>query len=213
MREPYWPRTAAVAIIRPVMRLQVSPLALLLLGLMACGDPGLRAPAPLSVTQALSGNPEQLEFEAPASRQELFAELARRSQLEAGRPASTAPVLFAFGRDGALVGAPALAPHADLLQTPDAGSGLLLSFEGNFERWPEDRRDSLQGLSEREAAELVARTLLHLWGVHPGGQVQVERAQGAPYAAAWLDGILRLNPALLYLASAQGLPPAGLTGP
>lgn len=195
------------------MRPLVSPLALLLLGLMACGDTGSRAPIPLSVTQALSGSPEQLEFESAASRLELYAELARRSQLEAGSLAATKPVLFAFGRDGALVGAPGLGATTDLLQTPDAGSGLLLVLEGGFDRWPEDRRDSLQGLSEREAAELVARSLLHLWSVHPAGHVQVERAAGAPYAAAWLDGILRLNPALLYLASAQGLPPGGLTGP
>ena len=60
MREPYWPGPAPVAIIDPVMRPLVSPLALLLLGLMACGDTGLRAPTPLSVSQALSGSPEQL---------------------------------------------------------------------------------------------------------------------------------------------------------
>ena len=80
-----------------------------------------------------------------------------------------------------------------------------LVFDARGERWPEDRREGLQGLSEREAAELVARTLLTHWGVRPEGTVQVDRASGAPYAVAYVDGILRINPAFLYLAAAYGL--------
>jgi len=34
--------------------------------------------------------------------------------------------------------------------------------------------------------------------------VQVDRAAGAPYAAAWVDGALRLNPAFVLLAAAAG---------
>ena len=65
---------------------------------------------------------------------------------------------------------------------------------------------SFQGLSEREASELVARSLLFTWGVRPDGPVKVVRAAGAPYAAAYLDGVLRLNPAFVYMASAPSTP-------
>jgi hypothetical protein len=40
--------------------------------------------------------------------------------------------------------------------------------------------------------------------------VQVDKASGAPYAVAYVDGILRINPAFLYMAAAQG--PASLAG-
>jgi hypothetical protein len=93
----------------------------------------------------------------------------------------------------------------DLFQSWDAGGGIQLEFNARAgERWPEDRREGLQGLSEREAAELVARTLMAHWGIHPEGTVQVDRASGAPYAVAYVDGILRINPAFLYLAAAYG---------
>lgn len=176
--------------------------------LTACGDPA--APVrTVSARQALTSSPEVLEFETQASRQELFRDVARTSQLEAGRETSE-PVLFPVIRDGHLVAAPGLELRADLLQAPDAGEPLQLSFNGR-ELWPEDRRDSLQGLSEREVAELVARTLLDRWGFRGGEQILVERAWGAPYAAAYADGILRLNPSFLYMAAAIG--PAGVSAP
>jgi hypothetical protein len=178
-----------------------SALALaLLLSLAACGDIGVPLRAGMTAQQALLLPPEQLEFEPPAVRQELFRELARASLREQGLPANNT-VLFPLESSGALVAARGVDPRSDLLQAPDAGAQLALRFEGRGERWPEDRRDSLQGLSEREAAELVARTLLAHWGVSPGALVQVDRAAGAPYAAAYLDGVLRINPSLLYLAA------------
>jgi hypothetical protein len=185
----------------PPMRRLLCTLALLPL-LAACGAGSLAAPLPISAQQALLSTPEQLEFEPLAVRQELFRELARLSVQEQGQRADS-PVLFPLGVEGALVGAPGFEPRADLLQAPDAGAPLVLVFDGRGERWSEERRDSLQGLSEREAAELVARTLLAHWGVQSSGPVQVDRASGAPYAAAYLDGILRINPSFLYLATAQ----------
>jgi hypothetical protein len=142
-------------------------------------------------------------------RLELFREVARQSETEAGQ-AAQALVLFPMTTaDGELVAAPGFEGRLDLLQSPDAGSSLQLVFDGRTgERWPDDRRESLQGLSEREAAELVARTLLSHWQVQPAGVVQVDRASGAPYAVAYVDGILRINPAFLYLAAAYG--PASL---
>ncbi|MCI0572755.1 MAG: hypothetical protein L0Y66_18545 [Myxococcaceae bacterium] len=179
------------------------PVLALVLTLAACGGGGAPLRTPMTAQQALLLPPEQLEFEAPALRQELFRELSALSLREQGRSVES-PVLFPLGVDGALVAAPGLEPRHDLLQAPDAGAPLALTFDGSGERWPEDRRESLQGLSEREAAELVARTLLIHWGVTATGPVQVDRASGAPYAAAYLDGILRINPALLYLATSQG---------
>jgi hypothetical protein len=167
--------------------------------------------ASLGARQALTSPPELLEFESPSTRLELYREVARISETEAGQ-AAQALVLFPISQNGELVAAPGFEARTDLLQTPaDAGARLRLSFDGRAgERWSEDRRESLQGLSEREAAELVARTLLARWRISPSGVVQVDKASGAPYAVAYVDGILRINPAFLYMAAAQG--PASLAG-
>jgi len=177
--------------------------AFVALALTACGG-GPTASRAWQMRQALTSPPELLEFETLSARQEMFREMARASQSEAGQPA-TASVLFPVSQESELlVAAPGFESQYDLLQAPDAGH-LLLSFDPRGgERWPEDRRESLMGLSEREAAELVARTLLSRWGVQPAGSVEVDRAIGAPYAAAYVDGILRLNPSLLYLAASVG---------
>lgn len=179
------------------------PLALIL-GLTACDGsvaPARTAPA---LSSLLADGPEQLEFSSSDERVELFDALVRLSRDEAGRPAEATPVLFALDTREGLFGAPALPPRVDLLAAADAGSGTSLLFDEGSRRWPDDAREALQGLSEREAAGLVARSLLMHWGLDPESDVLVERAPGAPYAAAWLDGILRINPVLLYLATAPG---------
>ncbi|WP_224365086.1 hypothetical protein [Hyalangium versicolor] len=186
------------------MRRWVPGLLLSVVVLTACGGTGAPVRSSLSVRQALTSSPEALEFESPATRQELFRELARLSEQEEGQ-AAQALVLFPISHHGELVAAPGFGSRMDLLQAPDAGGVLQLTFDGRTgEHWPDDRRDSLQGLSEREAAELVARTLLTHWGIQQTGPVQVDRVSGAPYAVAYVDGILRINPAFLYLAAATG---------
>ena len=186
------------------MRRWAPALLLSLMTLTACGVGGSPVRASLTARQALTGTPELLEFETPATRQELLREVSRISESEQGLKAQ-APVLFPISQNGELVAAPGFDVREDLLQSPGVGAPLQLSFDGRAgERWPEDRRDSLQGLSEREAAELVARTLLAHWQIKPTGVVQVDRASGAPYAAAYVDGILRINPAFLYMAAAYG---------
>ncbi|QRK04266.1 hypothetical protein JQX13_28800 [Archangium violaceum] len=193
-----------------MMRRWVAGLLLSLVTLTGCGVGGAPVRASPGARQALTSPPELLEFENPSTRLELFREVARISETEAGQ-AAQAPVLFPITQNGELVAAPGVEARTDLLQSPDAGAQLLLSFDGRVgERWPEDRRESLQGLSEREAAELVARTLLDHWKINPSGVVQVDRASGAPYAVAYVDGMLRINPAFLYMAAAQG--PASLPG-
>ncbi len=193
------------------MRRWVAGLLLSLVALTGCGVGGAPVRASLGARQALTSPPELLEFESPSTRLELYREVARISETEAGQ-AAQALVLFPISQNGELVAAPGFEARTDLLQTPaDAGARLRLSFDGRAgERWSEDRRESLQGLSEREAAELVARTLLARWRISPSGVVQVDKASGAPYAVAYVDGILRINPAFLYMAAAQG--PASLAG-
>jgi len=175
------------------------------LALSACGV-GVTPSRATPVRQVLTGMPELLEFETPSVRQDLYREVARASLLEAGNAANPL-VLFPITVEGALVAAPGFGPGEDLLQAPDAGT-LLLRID---RQWPVDRREGLQGLSEGEVAELVARSLLSQWSIDGGdAEITVERASGAPYAAAYVDGILRLNPSFLYLAAAVG--PASTPG-
>ena len=152
----------------------------------------------LTASQALVQSAEWLEFEPVSVRHDLFREVAQRSLLQVGHGG---PVLFPVLQGGTFVGAPGLDPRSDLLGLGDAGAGLLLRFDEN-DGFSSDRREAFQGLSEREAAELVARSLLHHWGLRPEGAVVVVRVAGAPYAAAWMDGELRLNPAFVTMASA-----------
>src|SRR6218665_1309525 len=194
----------------PGMPRWVPGLLLSLVVLTGCGVGGAPVRVAPGARQALTNPPELLEFESPSTRLELYREVARISEVEAGQ-AAQAPMLFPISQGGELVAAPGFEGRTDLLQAPDAGAPLQLSFDGRAgERWQEDRRESLQGLSEREAAELVARTLLAHWRISPSGVVQVDRASSAPYAAAYVDGILRINPAFLYMAAAYG--PASLMG-
>ncbi len=169
------------------------------LALTACGVGGVPNRTP-TASQALTGTAEWLEFETPQTRAELFNEVARNSLAQAGLPANEQSI-FPVSNGNAFVAAPALDPKLDLLQAPDAGV-IQLILDGKGDRWSEDRRDSLQGLSEREAVELIARSLIIHWGLNPEGPVRVDRAAGAPYAAAWVDGILKVNPSFVYLAAA-----------
>jgi hypothetical protein len=174
-------------------------LILFAIALAGCGVGGAPNRVP-TASQALTGTAEWLEFETPQTRADLFTDIAKSSITQAGQPA-TDQSLFPMLTNNEFVGAPALDPKTDLLQAPDAGV-IQLVLDGNSERWSEDRRDSLQGLSEREAVELIARSLIHLWGLQPDGPVRVDRAAGAPYAAAWVDGILKVNPSFVYMAAA-----------
>lgn len=176
---------------------------LLTLGSVACGGSPLTSARPFSVQQALTQSAEMLEFETPAVRLELFHELGRLSEAQEGRVADGAVVFPMAGDDGQFLAAPAFEASADLLEQVSASaSPVPLTFSSRpGEGWSEDRRDSLQGLSEREAAELVAASLVTRWGLSFDGAIQVDRAAGAPYAAAYVDGILRINPAFVYMAA------------
>jgi hypothetical protein len=178
-------------------------LSLLVLTLgSGCGVPAARDSGS-SVSQALTGTAESLEFETVAVRHDLFRDLAKLSQGQAGHVGA---VVFPMLVNGEFVAAPALDARHDLLGATDAGGSLIFSFD-RAEPFADDRREAFQGLSEHEAAEQIARSLLQSWGVHPTGVVNVVRVAGAPYAAAWIDGELRLNPAFVYLAAAPASAP------
>jgi len=172
--------------------------------LAACGEVGIGAPPPAqpsSLRQILVEPPEQVEALPVQERAELYGSLVRAS----GAGAQDGLLaLFPVVQNGEVRAAPPLeGGRLDLLEGSDAGDALMLNLDGAVaDRWPVDRREALQGLSEREAAEIVARSLASRWALRPRGVLRVERAAGAPYAAAYAEQVLRINPALLYLAAA-----------
>lgn len=170
--------------------------------LAACGT-GVSSSRTVSAQQALTQTAEFLEFETVATRAELYRDVTRASIAQAGR---TGPVMFPVLKNGELVAAPGIDPRTDLLVSADAGAALQLNLDSPGDAWSVDRRESFGGLSEREAAELVARSLLNLWGISSSTQIVVERAAGAPWAAAYIDGILRVNPSFVYMAAAPAAP-------
>ena len=178
--------------------MRIALLSVSLLWAVGCGM-GTNPSRALSSSQALTGTAEWLEFEPAQVRLELFRDVASQSNAQSG---SRGAVLFPMLVDGEFVAAPALDANADLLIPGDGGSPVDLSFESRGERFAEDRREAFQGLSERETAEQIARSLINLWNLKPRGRVTVVRAPGVPYAAAWIDGQLRLNPSFVYLAAA-----------
>ena len=167
----------------------------------ACGVGGVTPKTP-SASQALSTSSEWLEFEPAQVRRQLFRDVVQQSAGQAGQHGA---VLFPMLARGEFVGAPGLDPHLDLLAATDAGADTIVAFD-ELDPFAEDRRDAFQGLSEREAAELVTRSLLQHWKVATGGSVKIVRVAGAPYAAAWIDGELRLNPAFVAMAAAPATP-------
>ena len=175
--------------------------------LAACGGTNNSARTP-ALRWVLTSDAERLEFESQPLLADLFNEAVRGSRTEAASSTkSTAPFLIIENGESAV--APGFDPHTDLLQSPDAGQPAQLTFGDRGEgRWPESRRAALGGLSEKEAAEQVARSLLWLWGIQ-SDSVLVVRAPNAPFAAAYTDdGTLRLNPAFLYMAAAaSGIAP------
>ena len=181
-----------------IQRLLIS--TALLFVVAACGGEALPNRGP-STSQALTGTAEWLEFDAPTVRHELFRDVALNSLQQAGRKA-TGEMVFPIMVNGEFVAAPGFDPRTDLLLSAGDAGAVQLSFDGRGDRWSDDRRDSFQGLSEREAVELIARSLLIRWGIVSAAEVRVDRVAGAPYAAAYMDGILSVNPAFVYMATA-----------
>ena len=110
------------------------------------------------------------------------------------------PVVFPVEREGHLKAA-VLPTAAELL----AGDPELVELDGSADPWPVDPHEVLGGASERELAARIAGALAA--GAGLVGRPPVERDLEAPYAAAIVEGQVRLNPALVYLAAASSSPP------
>ena len=119
-------------------------------------------------------------------------------------------MLFPIIQDGELVAAPGLRARAG----PPPGAGRRQRAPARLRRAgralagrpPGEPSGALRARSGGAGRAHAARPLGHRSLRAP---VQVDRAAGAPYAAAYVDGILRINPAFLYLA-ARGDGPASL---
>src|SRR5262249_28200626 len=184
--------------------------ALTLLGfaatLAACGGTNNSARTP-ALRWVLTSDAGPAQVEPPPLLADLFNEAVRSSRTETASSTKSTPFLIIENGQSSVP--PSFDPRTDLLQPPDAGQPAQLAFGDRGEgRWPESRRVALGGLSEREAAEQVARSLLWLWGIQDNS-ILVVRAPNAPYAAAYTDdGTLMLNPAFLYMAAAaSGISP------
>jgi uncharacterized protein (TIGR03382 family) len=156
-----------------------------------------------SVSEALGAGSEELDFASPAARARLFGLVEAQSRAQAAAPAPDSPAVFAVEVSSSLLPAPL--PTAAALR---AGAAALVDLEASEDPWPREPRAGLLGASERDAARAASSALAEALSLG-GRTLVVERAAGAPYAAAWVQGKLRLNPALLYLAAgvAQPSPP------
>ena len=174
---------------------------------LSCGPAGL-APADTGAPgqDDLVAAPDALEASTPVQRAQMFDEARSRSALQAQAQLFDGPVVFPIEREGHLVAAPLPTAGELLAGAPDA-----VDLDGSADPWPTDPREALGGASERDLAARVAAALASSAGL--AGRPQVERDLEAPYAAAVVEGQIRLNPALLYLAAASEAPlapaPAG----
>jgi hypothetical protein len=155
------------------------------------------APDETTSQNALAAPLDDLEFKGARERSRIFNEALRESAAQARAELADGPALFAMERGGRLF---ALAlPSSRALLT---GGAVAVDLASSRDPWPQDLRIGLLGRSELELAKNAASALVGLLGVLPEAPVVVEREGGAPFAAAFVDGKLRLNPALLYLAAA-----------
>ena len=172
------------------------------LAFAACG-PGVvvTTAGPAELRAALYASSEELTVTPIPDRSRLYDALGVVASDEATRAVRDAPVLFPMAGEQGILAAP-FNPSLDLLKPPVSAPDVEL-IDGQ-EKWSDDLQPGLLGATEREIANLVARSLLAQWKVT--GRVTVVRSSGFPYAAAFVDGQLRLNPAVLYLAVAHAAP-------
>jgi hypothetical protein len=175
--------------------LRISLFVLSFAVLTSCGV-GANTSRSLSTAQALTQPAEWLEFEAPQVRKELLADVLKTSTTQVG---STGAVLFPVQRNGEFKAGPSLTA-VDLLGNTDSGDIHIVEISGQFS---DDRREAFQGLSEREIAEQVARSLLAEWNISSKEIIRVARTPASGWAVAFVENELRINPAFLYLAAQQ----------
>ena len=172
-------------------------------GLAGCGpngfgriDSGVRV-----LEEGLSLGPDTLVTVPSPRRAALFEAARSRSLSEADAQLLDAPAVFAVERQGRLAAAE-LPPAKALLEGPKDEVDLDCSADP----WRPDPDEALAGASERELAGRVASSLAARAGL--AGRPCVERDLEAPYAAVIVQGQVRLNPALVFLAAGVANAPA-----
>jgi len=211
-----------------VLRRYMTWLALFACGLWACEE-GVSTFSPsLSLEEALVSPAEMLEYESPATRQALWEELLHQAREQAQNPSHMLPLFPLSSPSGfvakeglvepfhcskeVLAMAPKEAPLGLLEEEADSKeeapefapkeewAELSLKMDERRESWSDTPREEWRGLSEREVMRCLALSLLAQWQVK--GEISVQRVTRSPYAAAYVEGSLRLNPAFVSLAAA-----------
>ena len=103
------------------------------------------------MSEALGAGSEELDLASPSSKARLYALVESQARAEAAAPAPDSPAIFAVEVDSQLLAA--ALPTAEALV---AGAGAPVDVEASADPWPADRRTSLSGMSEREAAQAAA---------------------------------------------------------
>jgi len=171
-------------------------LALAAWGLGACGG-GVSSfsPSP-SLEKALASPPEMLEYEALSTRQALWEELLAQAQEQALGPSPVQPLFPIFTSTGFV----AKQGPLELLHCPENPAGLVLKLDERRESWSDTPKENGRGLSEKKLARCLALSLLTQWQIK--GEVNLQKVTRSPYAAAYVEGSLRLNPSFVSLAAA-----------
>jgi len=170
---------------------------------VACGE-GVSAFSPsLSLEKALVSPVEILEYEALSTRQALWEELLGQAREQAQGPSHVQPLFPLLMPEGfvAAEGPLELAHCLNVELSKEEPLEVVLKVDERRERWSDIPREEWRGLSERELAHCLALSLLAQWQMK--GEVHVQKVPRSPYAAAYIEGSLRLNPAFVSLAAAS----------
>jgi hypothetical protein len=165
--------------------------------LSACGENmPLLSPA-LSLERALVSPAQMLEYEPLNARQTLWEELLAQAQEQALGTSHVQPLFTLFTSTGFV----AKEGPAVLDNCFDESPDLTLKLDGRKEAWSDTPREDWRGLSESDMARCLASALLTQWGIQ--GEVSLQKVAKSPYAAAYVEGSLRLNPSFVSLSAAS----------
>jgi hypothetical protein len=174
------------------------------LSVLGCGQGAASNSDQGSRADALISSPEELGLASLEVRAVFFEEVRSQSDQQARALQPDDLALFAVDRKEGLV--PAALPAAHELLAGSSNSRVRCA-----EGWPIEPREELGWHSELDLAEKAAAALAMAAGISDS-PIVVERAPEAPYAAVFVEGRLRLNPSLLYLAAASENLPSAMGG-
>jgi len=165
----------------------------------ACGESVPAVSPSLSLEKALVSPSEMLEYESLLARQTLWEELLSQAQVQALGPSHVQPLFPIFTTTG-FVAKEGPAELNCLKESPE----LVLKWDERRAAWNDAPKEEWRGLSERDIARCLALSLLAQWQIK--GEVSLQKVAKSPYAAAYVEGSLRLNPSFVSLAAAAFWP-------